>query len=468
MGNPAVRAPDDTWVPVALAEPKIAVPDGTGVRWVPLVSDLTWADVKDQYATWQDLIDAVDTWGAISGQLDMRFRALDGSSWWPLDFIPVPSTTQVTLDGVPALMMYQPYTVTGVVSAEKRIWGGFLTLQMRSGAGAWADLSTYTLLPEDVGHYEMSFTPSGGGAVEIRVLFDPDTEDVLEGESPSVPSVIGLPTPAKPRGIALSHSDITLAWDAVPNATQYEVLEGGTSRVVAAPTTQLYANGLANDVNYGWRVRAQIVVGGQTYSSDYSDALYSWTGHPEQRRSGNAEWQFNKAIGGSHRADTGWATGDLYQGFYSASSRNYIGCSFFDTQAIRYAINATHGDGVWENMQATGFWMHGLYHKSGVGRNASIGIHFRMLTGWAGGGPPGIAGDEVRASPAWNQWWDAIGLPADWGRQLIHGNWTGVGMEYGSANDYAAFEANDPTHGRIQVNANWNFVIVNTDPPRWG
>lgn len=229
-------------------------------------------------------------------------------------------------------------------------------------------------------------------------------------------STAAVPAPSNVQVYATSSDYVGLSWDAVADATSYDVVNTRTGLVAATTTTAAVLVAVKPSTYYVWAVRARV----GSASSGYSAPVYVTSGAAPAPASGTYVTRARSAVTyayGSANLAPGWrpeAEG-IHHG--SVDDRGpQIGLFFYPETFGQLA------GGRVVKLEAY------LSRVAGLGDSGQTACRFRLhdMTGQPAGEPALDALIDTGAlAPGESAW---IELPADWGQRLVSGSAAGIGF----------------------------------------
>jgi hypothetical protein len=387
--------------------------------------------------------------------------------------------TVVSAPTLPALTHGSGFNISGTIKVNgtgENVVSGLAELWWRYTVGgdqAWKKSSVSQTIT--AGTYSMTHPAlSILGATEWQVRYVGDTK-YDPANSAAVAATITLPAHGALTKGAVTHSTAQFSWAAVSGATGYEVqIWGGTGQWLwkadlGSGTLTFTDTGLNLDTQYFWRVRPKAADPAGTVMYGTASAYVSLkTGHPQQTATGTSAW-INVPItyDDSWRNDTDdWAqASDMRQGYFTDSTRWYIGAAIYGSAKIRDAVIAATGATNHANGTCSAAEIQ-MARITAVGDyNNSIATTFYRSTtmGSSPGGKPDLLGTGVARTlsnvAAGTQWYD-IGTAH--GQALGDGDAASIVIYKTSAASYAAFHAYD-----LRLKWTWNYVSVAYVAPAW-
>jgi hypothetical protein len=320
-------------------------------------------------------------------------------------------------------------------------------------------------------------TPAGNKAVDVGYVSDGTTWRIFYQRQLAAPTGFACTNPG-------AHPvDLTWAWNAVPNATSYNLYyrvnnTGSWIHYGSTAGTTYSTPGCSADIAYGWCVTASAA--GAT-TSEVSNVVQIATGHYEQRNINSFQYVMNPATSswrqGGSGVSGGWGQygGDnVFQGAYG-SSGYYDGVMTHNaTQFMDWCRN-NYGQQVLDHIAANpGAWTECavyLQRVPGSGYTPNhIAPHLHMSNAvvWQTNGPHTYVGgyDGFGLTDTQGGWFF---LPVDWARnvllnQVVGGIYCNSFMaEYDTHDQYCQWygASYGGAHTQLSARASWNFVTVN-------
>lgn len=422
--------------------------------------------------SWKQVTNPV-VWDGTSFKAVVRGLVYDGTGWkrfWPDSEL---TTTQITSGLTGVVNIGVARTVSGTVTAVSgSVSGGTVTVQQRLVGGAWVNVGTATLGSGAIAPWSASVTPTECGATEFQAVYG--GAGGYQGSTSALTAVTTtIQTPTKPTGGTITTSSLAFSWAAVPGATTYEVFRDGVSKAVQSALT--YSDtGLAANTTYVYTVKAKK----GTCASALSPALSGLTSQNAVTDVGSATIDIRPDKTNSYRPDSDWGYvgGDVAQGYYSSSGRNYTGCIDLGTNAqLRAKVEAelgANGAKRYDNMTVSAARVY-LFKQTGVGSGGTVTVYFYNSTATAGsGGEPPRNGTAVAStSPSGGAGaWVSIGT-AHWAA-LKAGTARSIVTYHLATTNYARFDGKDvggssSTRCNLQLDCAWNYQLSTAVVGKW-
>jgi hypothetical protein len=388
-------------------------------------------------------------------------------------FFPHEETTQtVVTDGLSAqLSVGVGSTVRGTVTPfAGGVAGGTVTAYERVAGGAWRAVGQSAVAPAaGAASFGVSVTPTECGTAEFKVVYS-GTPTNAGSESAVAVVPVGLNTPAKPTGGAITETTLTFSWAAVPGATSYEVFR---NNLLAGTVTGLSFTdtGLAPAMTYDYTVRAKR----GTCLSSVSAVLKGTTSRTQVQDTGTATIKIDPLKTGSYRPSDGWGyiSSNVGQGYYSTSSNNYTGVIDFGTNAqFKAKIAAAIGDKGAEraaHLTITKAEVY-LFKQTGVGSSGSVTASFQATAAEANvGGLPARQGTAVNVATTSSgsaKWYD-IGTAL--ASLLLSGAARSLALFNATTANYLRFNGKGLSTDScvLRLTVSWDYMTATNVPGGW-